>query len=108
MDLDLAGKVAIITGGSRGIGAATAHRLAQAGAAVVIAARTAEDLRVRTAEIEAAGGKALAVTANVGHPADLDRLVNEAIRAFGGVDILVNNAAVSPDSKPIQDVSIEE
>ncbi len=108
MTESLAGKVAIITGGSRGIGAACASRLAELGASVVIAARTESQLRATADALTANGGRALAVTADVSSPADLDRLVEETARAFGGVDILVNNAAVEPAYKPIQDVTVEE
>jgi len=95
MDLKLQGKVAIITGGSQGIGKATALRLAAEGASVVIAARGRELLDQVAAEIRAAGGKAAAVQADVSRDEDCTRLVAEAVKAFGRLDILVNNAGTS-------------
>jgi 3-oxoacyl-[acyl-carrier protein] reductase len=95
MDLDLRGKVAIITGGTQGIGRATALRLAQEGACVVVAARNRERLDAVAAEIAKAGGKTAAVQADVSKPADCERLVVEALKAFGRIDILVNNAGTS-------------
>lgn len=108
MTESLSGKVAVITGGSRGIGAAIARRLAELGSRVVLAARNPEKLEETAAAIRAAGGTAVAVPADVRDPANLDRVAEEAVRAFGGIDILVNNAAVSPPSRAIQDISLEE
>src|SRR5687767_3809291 len=88
----LDGKVAIVTGGSRGIGRATAARFVRAGAKVVIAGRTRADLDRAVAGFEhpeAARG----VQADVAEEADVARLVDEAVSAFGGLDIVVNNAA---------------
>ena len=95
MDLGLKGKVAIVTGGSQGIGKATALRLAQEGASVVIAARGRELLDLAAGEIRAAGGKVATVQADVSRAEDCARLVAEAIKAFGRLDILVNNAGTS-------------
>ena len=95
MDLGLKGKVAIVTGGSQGIGKATALRLAQEGASVVIAARGRELLDLAAGEIRAAGGKVATVQADVSRGEDCARLVAEAIKAFGRLDILVNNAGTS-------------
>src|SRR5262245_33216172 len=88
-------RVAIVTGGSRGIGAAIARRLARDGIAVAInyaSGRTAADELV--AAIEAAGGRAIAVQADLADPATPARLFEAAERAFGGVDIVVNNAGI--------------
>src|SRR5258707_13578316 len=85
-------KVAVITGGGAGIGKATAIAFAQEGAAVVVAdidAKTAESV---AAEIIAAGGQAKAVQADVSRSADAQRISAEAVSAFGGIDVLVNNA----------------
>ena len=94
---DLTGKVAVVTGGSRGIGRAIAEVFARSGAYVVIASRklgnceeTAERIRAET------GRRSLAVDAHVGHWADCDRLVDTTYREFGRCDILVNNAGMSP------------
>jgi NAD(P)-dependent dehydrogenase (short-subunit alcohol dehydrogenase family) len=95
MDLELKDKVAIVSGGTQGIGRATALRLAREGARVVIAARGRERLDAVAAEIRAEGGAVAAVQADVGRPEDCERLVAEALRAFGRIDILVNNAGTS-------------
>ena len=95
MDLHLKGRVALVTGGSQGIGKAVAATLAQEGASVVIAARGAELLDKVAAEIRATGGKVHAVAADVSHAADCERLVAETIKTFGRLDILVNNAGTS-------------
>lgn len=92
---ELDGKVAIITGSARNIGRRTAIELASGGASVVINAVSAKDLCEEVAhEIEAAGGKAIPVLADITKPDDIDRMVNETVKAFGGIDILVNNAAI--------------
>ena len=95
MDLQLHNKVAIVTGGSQGIGRATALRLAEEGASVVIAARGRELLDQVAGEIRAAGGSVAAVQADVSRAEDCARLVAEAVQAFGRLDILVNNAGTS-------------
>ena len=91
----LGGKVAIVTGSSRGIGLAIARRFAAEGAAVVInyVGRAAE-AAAAVGEIEAAGGRAFAVQADVSRSADVDRLIRETRAHFGRIDILVNNAGV--------------
>jgi NAD(P)-dependent dehydrogenase (short-subunit alcohol dehydrogenase family) len=91
--MDLSGQVAIVTGAGRGLGRAIAVRLAQAGAAVVVAARTAADLDSLVAEIESAGGRALACVADVSDESQAQRVVATAAAAFGNqIDVLVNNA----------------
>src|SRR3954465_12795160 len=95
MELGLQGKVAIVTGGTQGIGKATAVLLAKEGASVVIAARGKELLDSVTAEIRASGGKVAGVQGDVGKKQDCERLVSEALKAFGRIDILVNNAGTS-------------
>jgi 3-oxoacyl-[acyl-carrier protein] reductase len=94
MQVDLNGKVAIVTGGGRDIGRATALELAHSGAAVVVDyARSAEQASCVVSEIAGQGGRALAVQADVTQGADVDRLVNETRAAFGDdIHILVNNA----------------
>ncbi len=92
----LQGKVAIITGASRGIGKAIAERLSCDGASVVINyAQGAEQAEETVAGIEATGGKAIAVKADVSKIADIEKLFDEAISKFGKVDILVNNAGIA-------------
>jgi NAD(P)-dependent dehydrogenase (short-subunit alcohol dehydrogenase family) len=93
MNAILADRVAIVTGASRGIGAATARALAEAGATVALAARDAARLEQLAAEIEAAGGTALSVPTDIGNPDDVERMVARTLDAFGRLDIAVNNAA---------------
>ena len=95
MDLKLKGKVAIVTGGTQGIGKATALLLAAEGASVVIVARGRELLDAVGADIRAAGGKVAAVQADVSTAADCERVIAGALEAFGRIDILVNNAGTS-------------
>ena len=95
MELGLGGKVAIVTGGSEGIGRATAILLAQEGASVVIGARRPGPLHEAQAAVEAVGGDCLAVSMDVTADADCERLVQAAVDRFGGVDILINNAGQS-------------
>ncbi len=91
----LNGKVAVVTGASKGIGAAVAKGLAQAGAAVVVNYSTDKQGAERTvAEIRNGGGKAVAIRGDVAKAADVKRLFEETKRAFGSVDVLVNNAGV--------------
>ncbi len=87
-------KVVCITGASAGIGAAAARQFAAEGAQVVLAARGAERLQAVVAEIEAAGGRAHGVVADVGVDADAQRLLDETFATFGGLDVLVNNAGL--------------
>jgi 3-oxoacyl-[acyl-carrier protein] reductase len=93
----LAGRVAIVTGGSRGIGLAVASLLAEDGAAVVISGRDASRLARASNEIEALGGTVLGVVADAASRADVDRLVDTAKERFSRIDILVNNAGMTRD-----------
>ena len=93
--LSLDGKVAIVTGGSRGIGRAIALGFAEAGADVVVASRTLADLEKVAQEIEALGRRALAVETNIAVKSDVDNMVAKTVEKFGTVDILVNNAAMN-------------
>jgi NAD(P)-dependent dehydrogenase (short-subunit alcohol dehydrogenase family) len=93
---DLSGKVAIITGASRGIGQAIAEHFAQAGAKVVLASRKQEALDDVAVNIKASGGEAIAIAAHTGEKATLNALVAKTIATWGKVDILVNNAATNP------------
>ena len=93
----LDGRVAIVTGGSRGIGAAIAALLAEDGAAVVVSGRDADRLQRTTKELEAQGGAILGVVADAAIRQDAERLVDAAKQRFGRVDILINNAGIVRD-----------
>jgi NAD(P)-dependent dehydrogenase (short-subunit alcohol dehydrogenase family) len=105
---DLTGKVAVVTGGSRGIGRAIAGVLAEAGAAVVIASRKIDSCEAAAAEIRSeSGGKAVAIACHVGRWADCDRLIDETLARFGRLDVLVNNAGMSPLYESLDAISEE-
>lgn len=91
------GQVAVVTGGSRGIGRAIALKLSAAGAAVVVTATTLEGAARTAGEIEAAGGRALALKADVSVASEVEALFKEALAAFGRLDVLVNNAGITKD-----------
>jgi NAD(P)-dependent dehydrogenase (short-subunit alcohol dehydrogenase family) len=103
---DLTGRVAIVTGGSRGIGLAIARGFARAGARVVVASRKADACAAAVKEIETAGGQALAVPAHMGEPAALQSLVDRTVERFGGIDVLVNNAA-NGLAQPVGEFTLE-
>ncbi len=95
--MNLSNKVAIVTGGGRGIGRAIALKLAEVGATVVVADILEKEAEAVAGEIKAAGGQSLAVMADVSLAADVARLVEETIKACGRIDILVNNAGIARD-----------
>ncbi|MFI9325604.1 3-oxoacyl-ACP reductase family protein [Kitasatospora aureofaciens] len=108
MSNELTGKVALVTGGSRGIGAAVAQRLAAEGAAVALTyVRAEEQARTVVKEIEAAGGRAVAIRADLVEPEAATRAVEETVRQLGGIDVLVNNAGFLTYG-PLDEVSVEE
>ena len=92
--INLAGRVAVVTGASRGIGAATARRLAQAGAAVVLAARDLDESEAVAGSIRQVGGQADAITCDVSRYGDVAATIARAVEMFGSLDILVNNAGL--------------
>jgi 2-deoxy-D-gluconate 3-dehydrogenase len=97
---DLSGRVAIVTGGNGGIGLGMAKGLAEAGAAIVVAARDREKSAVAVGEIEGLGSRAAAITADVTDEASCRAMVDQAIGRFGRVDILVNNAGTTVRKQP--------
>jgi len=94
---DLSDRVAVVTGGSRGIGRGMALGLAEAGADVVPASRTEADVRAAAEEVRDRGGESLVLTADVSDPEDVSRLIDRTADELGGVDIVVNNAGVNPE-----------
>lgn len=100
-NFSLAGKVAIVTGGSRGIGRSIAIAMAEAGADVCVAARKPEALEETVAAIEATGRKGIAVPTNVRDLEGLQKLVDETKSQLGRIDVLVNNAATNPVFGPV-------
>jgi 3-oxoacyl-[acyl-carrier protein] reductase len=105
---ELAGKSAIVTGASRGIGAAAAKELAAEGVSVVLAARNLGESEKIASEIRTAGGKAVAVACNVASYADLTTAVDLCCKTFGGLDILVNNAGLIDPISKLADSDPEE
>lgn len=105
MEISLKGKVALITGASRGIGRAIALEMAAAGADLVLASRKIEDLQKVAAEASALNVKAVAVPAHIGRLEDINALVARASETFGRIDILVNNAATNPTMDAAIDIS---
>jgi 2-deoxy-D-gluconate 3-dehydrogenase len=104
---DLTGRVSIVTGGNGGIGYGIAHGLAEAGAAIVVAARQADKTAQAVTMLQALGVKALGVTADVQDEASVHAMVQATIAAFGRVDILVNNAGINIRKAP-QDYTLAE
>jgi dehydrogenase/reductase SDR family protein 4 len=100
----LDGRVAVVTGGSRGIGRAIALALADAGADVVVVSRKAQDLEPVAEEIRRRGRRALAIPAHLGRRPEIDTLFETALAAFGRLDVLVNNAATNPVFGPLLDI----
>jgi NAD(P)-dependent dehydrogenase (short-subunit alcohol dehydrogenase family) len=104
----LAEKVAVITGGGRGIGRAIALKFAAEGASVVVAARTKSEIDAVAEEIRRAGGRAAAIPADVADEKNCARLIREAGAQFGKVDVLVNNAGEYGPVKPVEEISPAE
>jgi NAD(P)-dependent dehydrogenase (short-subunit alcohol dehydrogenase family) len=105
--MELSGKVAMISGGSKGLGAALAKRFAAEGAAVSLCARNGAELESVVGEIEASGGRALGVVADVTSEADMATWVAETRAALGPVDVLVNNASLLGQRLPIEQYSAD-
>ena len=108
MDLSLDDKIAIVTGGSKGIGYGCADALAAEGCDLVICARHEDELTEAAADLESHGSTVKPVVADLTVDDDIDRLVNRTIDAFGTVDILVNNAGTVGEPGPLEEVSTQE
>ena len=104
---DLTGKIAIVTGSTKGIGLAIATRMAEHGATVVISSRKADACEKVAAGIVAAGGKAVVIPCHIGRKEELRNLVDRTVAECGGIDILVENAAVNPYLGPAADMPDE-
>jgi len=107
VDSHFAGKVALITGASRGIGAATARLFAQERATVVLASRSAEELARLVEEITASGGEVMAVQTDVADAASVEALIQRTVDAYGRLDIAVNNAGIAGGNRPFVEVTEE-
>lgn len=97
----LTGRVALVTGGSRGIGRAVSMALAEAGARVAVSSRKADACAAVVAEIEQRGGEAMAAPGHAGRAEDATRVVAEVMERWGRLDVLVNNAATNPEFGPL-------
>ena len=107
MNSNIAGKVIVITGASSGMGEAAARHLAAQGASIIAVARRADRIEKLVAEITNAGGKALAVSADVSKRHDMQKLADATVKTFGRIDVLVNNAGVMPLS-PLERLKVDE
>lgn len=105
--MKLRGRIAVITGGGRGIGRAICLALAREGADIVIAARTEKEIRKTARMVERVGGKALAVGTDIRKEEEVRKMISEAVKTFGKIDILINNAGVAY-GKYLVDTSTEE
>ena len=104
---DFSGRVALVVGASRGIGAGTARALAEAGASVVVTARSADALSDVAADIAADGGEVLAVAGDATRPGDAEEVVRRAMDRFGRLDFAFNNATDGPRPAPLAEIDVE-
>ncbi|MDH4071376.1 MAG: SDR family NAD(P)-dependent oxidoreductase [Ignavibacteria bacterium] len=103
----LAGKTAVVTGAGRGIGRAIAHTVARSSMNVVLASRSAGELKTVAGECRAIGAEAVAVTCDLTRPEDINRLITTGSTTFGGIDLLVNNAGIGYFA-PVEVMSLEQ
>ncbi|HAQ22544.1 MAG: 3-oxoacyl-ACP reductase [Acidimicrobiaceae bacterium] len=107
MDIRLDGKVAIVTGGSRGIGRGIAGAMAEAGAKVMVTSRNEESCATTVAELQSStGGDLTYVAGHIGKTEDMERVLDATMEAFGAIDILVNNAATNPYAGPVIEIDV--
>ncbi|MDP6482951.1 MAG: SDR family NAD(P)-dependent oxidoreductase [Nitrospinota bacterium] len=106
--MELEGKVAIVTGGGRGIGRATAKVMAREGAAVTLAARSLDHLRATAGEIQGAGGRCIVVETDVTSEDSVNRMAKETLEAFGTIDILVNNSGIAGPTALCEETTIDD
>ena len=106
--MKLAGTVAIVTGGGRGIGRATAEAFAGEGASVAVCARSTSEIEETAGAIRSSGGKALAVAADVSREADVADMVRRVLETFGRIDVLVNNAGTNLPYREVVDLTLDE
>ncbi len=107
MNGNIAGKVAVITGASSGLGEATARALSREGAAVVLGARRDDRIQALAKEIAAQGGKALALATDVTDRKQVQALVDAAVKKFGRIDVMLNNAGLMPNA-PLERLKVDE
>ena len=107
MGNNIAGKVVVVTGASSGLGEATARHLSAEGAAVVLGARRVDRLKSLAGELTARGGKALAITTDVTNADQMKTLVDTAVRSYGRIDVMINNAGLMPQSL-LESLKIDE
>ncbi len=107
MSNNISGKVVVITGGSSGLGEATARYLSAQGAIIVLGARRADRLKALVGELTVRGGKALALTTDVTRRDQVKALVDAAVRAYGRIDVMINNAGLMPQS-PLERLKIDD
>ncbi len=105
--IDLTGKVALVTGGSRGLGKAMSLGLANAGADVIVVSRRLENCEAVAEEIRGMGRKALALSAHMGRTEELDTVITRAYDTFGHVDILINNAGMNPVMGELSELQVD-
>ena len=104
----LEGKTAIVTGASRGIGEAIAKGFARAGADLVLVSRNLSALKGVAKEIEGLGRKALSVSADIGNPEEIQKVIEATLKVFPRIDILLNNAGISPILKKAEEMNLKE